>query len=184
MSRLAARFDLCLDLVLNHIADASVEFTDYLAKGAGSPFAPLFIDLASMGDISQDDLSRGHIRKGKKPFRDVTFGDGSTGRVWCTFTEHQIDLNYRSPETFAFLEENLRDLSARGGNSPGSMPLATPSRSAPAAFWSSRRCGRSWKGFATRPLNTAPRSCPRCTTTPAGSTPIWAGATATTPAMR
>ena len=114
VSRLAARFDLCLDLVLNHIADASAEFTDYLAKGAGSPFAPLFIDVASMGEISQDDLSRIHIRKEKEPFRDVTFGDGSTGRVWCTFTEHQVDLDYRSPETFAFMEANLRYLSARG----------------------------------------------------------------------
>ncbi len=114
VSRLAARFDLCLDLVLNHIADESVEFTDYLAKGAGSPYAPLFIDVHSMGDISHDDLSKIHIRKEKEPFREVTFGDGSSGRVWCTFTEHQVDLDYRSPETFAFMDDNLRFLTERG----------------------------------------------------------------------
>ena len=55
-----------------------------------------------------------HIRKEKEPFRDVSFGDGSHGRVWCTFTEHQVDLDYRSPETFAYMDENLRYLTERG----------------------------------------------------------------------
>jgi len=114
VSRLSNRYDLCLDLVLNHIADDSPEFRDYVEKRAGSPHAPLFIDVDSMGQITNDDLARIHIRKEKEPFREVAFGDGSSGRVWCTFTEHQVDLDYRSPETFAYMDENLRYLTERG----------------------------------------------------------------------
>src|SRR3546814_3831688 len=61
-----------------------------------------------MGDISPDDMARIHIRKEKEPFREVTFGDGSKGRVWCTFTEKQIDLNYNSPKTKS--EEHTSEL--------------------------------------------------------------------------
>ncbi|MCB1885960.1 MAG: sucrose phosphorylase [Rhodocyclaceae bacterium] len=114
VARLAARFDLCLDLVLNHIADESPEFKDFVAKGAASEHAGLFIDVDEMGEITSDDLAKIHIRKEKEPFRDVTFGDGSRGRVWCTFTEHQVDLDYRSAQTFALMDDNLRFMTARG----------------------------------------------------------------------
>ncbi|MCB1906756.1 MAG: sucrose phosphorylase [Rhodocyclaceae bacterium] len=114
VERLAARFDLCIDLVLNHIADESPEFLDYVTNGRKSAFAPMFIDVDAMGEITSDDLAKIHIRKEKEPFREVVFADGSRGRVWCTFTERQIDLDYRSPRTFAFMDDNLRFLTDRG----------------------------------------------------------------------
>ena len=114
VSRIAARYDLCLDLVLNHIADESPEFKDYLEKGDDSDYAALFIDVDSMGEITHDDLAKIHIRKEKEPFREVSFGDGSKGRVWCTFTEHQIDLDYRNEATYAFMDDNLRFMTEKG----------------------------------------------------------------------
>ena len=114
VEKIAARYDLCLDLTLNHISDESAEFRDYVAKGHASEHADLFIDVDQLGPISQDDLARIHIRKEKEPFRDVTFADGTRGRVWCTFTEHQIDLNYNSPKTYALLEDTIAYLAARG----------------------------------------------------------------------
>ncbi len=114
VERLAARYDLCLDLVLNHIADESPEFLDFVARGRASPHAPLFIDVDAMGEITTDDLARIHIRKEKEPFREVVFADGRRGRVWCTFTERQVDLDYRSQATFRFMDDNLRFLTERG----------------------------------------------------------------------
>ena len=114
LERLAARFDLSLDLVLNHLSDESPEFRDYLRQGAASPFAPLFIDVDALGEITPDDLAKIHIRKEKEPFRTVSFADGSQRRVWCTFTEQQVDLDYRSTETFELMADNLRFMSARG----------------------------------------------------------------------
>jgi sucrose phosphorylase len=114
IERLAGRFDICLDLVLNHIADESVEFRDYLAHGKTSPYAPLFVDVDRMGEITTDDLAKIHIRKEKEPFLPITFADGSTGRVWCTFGEHQIDLDYRAPATYDYIESTMQFLAERG----------------------------------------------------------------------
>lgn len=114
IGHLAARHDLCIDLVLNHLSDQSPEFLDYLRHGARSSSAPLFVDVDAMGKITQDDLAKIHIRKEKEPFREVHFADGRRGRVWCTFSEHQIDLDFRSPATFALMEENLRFLTGQG----------------------------------------------------------------------
>ncbi|UAW99678.1 sucrose phosphorylase [Halopseudomonas nanhaiensis] len=114
VERLAARYDLCADLTVNHISDASEEFRDYLRHGSNSRYADLFVDVDAMGEITQDDLQKIHIRKEKEPFRPVEFADGSTGRVWCTFTERQIDLNYRSSQTFQLMEQYIAFLTAKG----------------------------------------------------------------------
>ena len=114
VERISARYDLCIDLMINHISDESAEFQDYLRYGKQSDFAELFIDVDEMGEIHPDDLAKIHIRKEKEPFRDVEFGDGSKGRVWCTFTEQQIDLNYNSRRTFSMMHDNIRFLVARG----------------------------------------------------------------------
>ncbi|MGD9582999.1 MAG: sucrose phosphorylase [Lysobacterales bacterium] len=114
LERLAANFDLCLDLMINHISDESAEFKDFLQHGYASDCADLFVHVDQLGEISPDDLAKIHIRKEKEPFRDVVFADGSEGRVWCTFTERQIDLNYNTPKTYAQMEDYIRFLVARG----------------------------------------------------------------------
>src|SRR5690606_11237215 len=114
VERISARFDLCLDLTLNHISDESEEFKDFLAKGHASEHADLFVHVDNLGPITPDDLAKIHIRKEKEPFREITLPDGSTERVWCTFTEKQIDLNYSSPKTYALMEDYIRFLAARG----------------------------------------------------------------------
>ncbi len=111
---IARDYDLCLDLTLNHISDESAEFQDYVAKGRASEHAPLFVDVDRLGAFSADDLAKIHIRKEKEPFREVEFGDGSRGRVWCTFTEHQIDLDYRADATWKLMERYIRFLCERG----------------------------------------------------------------------
>lgn len=114
VERIAQDYDLCLDLTVNHISDASTEFQDYLRNGKRSEYADLFVDVDALGPISPDDLAKIHIRKEKEPFREITFGDGTRGRVWCTFTERQIDLNYANEQTYALMERYLRFLAARG----------------------------------------------------------------------
>ena len=114
VERLSARLDVCLDLVLNHIADDSPEFRDYIAHGKASPHAALFVDVDGLGEITPDDLAKIHIRKEKEPFRDVVFADGTKGRVWCTFTERQVDLDFRAPQTFDLMRGNIECMAAHG----------------------------------------------------------------------
>lgn len=111
---IAARYDLVCDVTINHISDESAEFKDYLEKRDQSEFADLFVDVDKLGDITHDDLAKIHIRKEKEPFKEVTFNDGSSGRVWCTFTEHQVDLNYENQLTYQFMAENLKFLAQKG----------------------------------------------------------------------
>lgn len=111
---LAGDFDLCVDLILNHISDESEEFKAYVRDGRDSQYAPLFVDVDALPDMTPDDLARIHIRKEKEPFRDVEFADGSRTRVWCTFTEKQIDLNFKNPQTFALMEHYIAFLAAKG----------------------------------------------------------------------
>ncbi len=111
---LASHYDICADLTVNHISDESDEFQDFLKHGFDSEFAELFVDVDRFGEITPDDLAKIHIRKEKEPFRTVTFADGSSGRVWCTFTEKQIDLNYESDLTYRLMEDYIRFLTERG----------------------------------------------------------------------
>ncbi len=112
--RIAARYDLCVDLILNHISDQSPQFRDFIAQGYDSPSAELFVHVERMGEISHDDLARIHIRKEKEPFREVQFANGGQGRVWCTFTEHQIDLNFEAPATHRLIADYIAFLAEQG----------------------------------------------------------------------
>lgn len=112
--RLSKQFDVCLDLMINHISDESKEFKDFIKHGKKSDYADLFVLVDDMGEITEEDLAKIHIRKEKEPFREVTFADGSKGRVWCTFTEQQIDLNYSSPQTHALIEDYIQFLTGHG----------------------------------------------------------------------
>ncbi len=114
MQRISADYDLCLDITLNHISDESEEFKDFLRHGYESEHADLFVHVDQMGEITPDDMAKIHIRKEKEPFREVTFADGTKARVWCTFTERQIDLNYNSPKTYALMEDTIKFLTEKG----------------------------------------------------------------------
>ena len=48
---LAADYDLCVDLTINHISDESVEFRDFREKGFASPWADLFVDVDKLGEM-------------------------------------------------------------------------------------------------------------------------------------
>lgn len=114
VERISSAYDLCLDLTINHISDESVEFRDFLKHGFRSEYADLFVNVDALGEMSPDDLAKIHIRKEKEPFREVTFENGERARVWTTFTEKQIDLNYGSPLTYALMEDYIAFLAARG----------------------------------------------------------------------
>lgn len=114
IERIADRFDLCCDLTVNHISDESEEFKDFIERGFDSLNADLFVDVDKLGEITPDDLAKIHIRKEKEPFREVEFANGGHARVWCTFTEHQIDLNWDSPLTYQLMENYIGFLTQRG----------------------------------------------------------------------
>ncbi len=49
IEKISSRFDLCLDLTLNHISDESEEFKDFIAHGYESEHADLFVHVDQLG---------------------------------------------------------------------------------------------------------------------------------------
>ncbi len=102
--RLGDRYDILLDLMVNHISSKSPFFQDFLAKGRASEWADLFITLDKVwptGSPVQEDIDKMFLRRAQ-PYS--TFKVGSTGideQVWTTFGKRdpseQVDLDWQSP---------------------------------------------------------------------------------------
>jgi sucrose phosphorylase len=114
---LAADYDLIFDFMLNHISRQSVYFKDFRKHKDSSKYKDSFIRFKQFwpeGSPSEDDLQKIYTRKPKPPFIEITFEDGSSERIWCTFDPEQIDLNLESPTTRNLITEFLQFLGDRG----------------------------------------------------------------------
>jgi len=97
INRIADKFLLMSDLVLNHMSSQGPWFSAYLQSQA--PYDGYFVEASPDEDLSQV------IRPRTSPLlREVETANG-TRHVWCTFSHDQVDLNFANP---AVLLEFLR----------------------------------------------------------------------------
>jgi sucrose phosphorylase len=113
---LSSAYDLVFDYMINHISSKSPYLKQYLQEGAYSSNKALFIDYEAFfsGEPTREQVDKIYKRKNKDPYHSVTFADGTTKKLWCTFSEEQIDLDTQSEEGKAFLKHNLEHLASRG----------------------------------------------------------------------
>ncbi len=107
---LGAKYDLMVDFMINHISRQSPQFQDFKQKRDGSVYRDMFIrykDFWPGGEPTPEDLGRIYQRKPRPPYVEVTFADGSREKIWCTFSEEQIDLNIDSAVTRQFFRDTL-----------------------------------------------------------------------------
>lgn len=107
---LSGSFYLMFDLMVNHLSRQSIPFQNYLEKGPQSSEARLFLNWNEFwpkGRPTQQDLDQIYKRKDRAPKQAITFADGTTTNVWNTFSEEQIDLDIRTPQTRTFLSQAL-----------------------------------------------------------------------------
>ncbi|EOS55838.1 sucrose phosphorylase [Paenibacillus barengoltzii] len=98
------KFDILIDLMVNHISRQSLYFQDFLAKGRSSEYADLFLTLDKIwedGVPIQEDIDKMFLRR---PLPYSTFeAGGKQERVWTTFGKtdpsEQIDLDVCSTQT-------------------------------------------------------------------------------------
>lgn len=122
IARLAAGYDVVLDLMVNHISRRSPEFEDFERRGRRSEHADLFITLDKVwpnGEPAAADLTRISLRKPKAPFSTIAIVEsGSSERVWTSFGSadwsEQIDLDVQSSATRGLIAEWLGFLAGRG----------------------------------------------------------------------
>ena len=118
---LAARHDVLLDLMINHISRRSPEFRDFERRGRASASADLFITLDKVwpdGEPPAADVARIFLRKPNAPFSSVTIEEtGERETVWTTFGtaewSEQIDLDVMSDATRRLIRAWLEFFAAR-----------------------------------------------------------------------
>lgn len=109
LEKIGQDFDLMIDFMVNHVSRQSEYFQDYLEHGDDSEYADLFLSFNKFGPegISDEDLARVYTRKPRPPYLEIQRPDGSNERVWCTFDYEQIDLDWSSPLTRAYMRNTL-----------------------------------------------------------------------------
>lgn len=113
---LSRHYALLCDMMVNHISRQSAEFTDYLQHGEASPYAGMFFDYDAFwgGEPPADEYQQLYKRSDKPLFVEIPLPDGTRKRLWCSFSEQQIDLDTDSPITRQYIMQNLENLGARG----------------------------------------------------------------------
>ncbi len=110
--KIGEKFDVLVDLMVNHISQKSEYFQDFLAKGRSSKYADLFITLDKLwedGQPVQEDIDKMFLRR---PLPYSTFTIEETGEqetVWTTFGKtdpsEQIDLDIKSEQVRQLLTD-------------------------------------------------------------------------------
>lgn len=109
VAALAAEYRVMVDVIVNHVSSSSPLFLDWLAKGAGSVYDGMFLTFAGAfpAGATEAELTRVYRPRPGLPFTPYTLGDGSKRLVWTTFTQQQIDIDVRHPQTRAYLRRVL-----------------------------------------------------------------------------
>ena len=117
LTRMGEKYDLMYDFMVNHISAHSPYYLDFKEKKEESEYKSLFIrykDFWEGGEPTQEQIDKIYKRKPKAPYVSLTFGDGTTEKIWCTFGEEQIDLNVANPQTKEFIKKTIRFLCEHG----------------------------------------------------------------------
>ncbi len=116
---LADRYYMMYDYMINHLSAHSEIYQDFLAKKDESRYRDFFIrfkDFWPEGEPTQEQISQLYLRR-EVPYIEAEFADGSTEKLWCTFSPEQIDIDCLHSETAKeYLRENLQFLSAHGAS--------------------------------------------------------------------
>lgn len=108
--RLAEKYYLMADFMINHLSVRSDEFKDYMRRGDQSPYKALFLDWNKFwpeGEPTDEQAEMLPRRKLRRPCFSFTRDDGKTVTLWNTFFEEQVDID---PWTKAAEEYYCRNL--------------------------------------------------------------------------
>jgi sucrose phosphorylase len=117
VKQIADNFYTMYDFMVNHISRSSEYYKDFQQNKDASKYADLFIrykDFWPGGEPTDEQVDLIYKRKPRAPYIDITFADGTTEKIWCTFDEEQVDINMYTETTLKFVKENLTVLAERG----------------------------------------------------------------------
>lgn len=114
---LAEDYELMFDFMINHLSRRSPEFRDFMEKHDDSPYADMFLRFGKFwpgGEPTREQVDMLNKRKPCAPCEEISFADGTTEKIWCTFDEEQMDLNLESEAAWSYIEDTLLFLIDKG----------------------------------------------------------------------
>ncbi len=117
IEELAGRVPVTADFMINHISRFSDYYIDFQENKDNSPYKDMFIrykDFWSAGEPTQEQIDRLFKRKPRAPYVEIDFKDGTKEKIWCTFSEDQIDLNFKAEVTRDYIRNTVKSLAGHG----------------------------------------------------------------------
>lgn len=114
IDRLAEKYYLMADFMINHASIRSDEFQNYMTYGDASPYRSMFLDWNRFwpnGEPTQEEFDALY-RRNARCWQQFTRRDGKEVKLWNTFFEEQIDLDARADATKTYYAKNLGILAA------------------------------------------------------------------------
>ena len=116
--KLGEKYDIMLDLMVNHISKESIYFQDFLKHGRKSKYADMFITIDKIWPDNKpvkEEVEKIFLRR-KEPFSKYTIEDtGEVETIWTSFGKttpsEQIDLDVNSVKTRKILTDFLTNFS-------------------------------------------------------------------------
>lgn len=112
---LASTHEVMADLIVNHVSADSAQFRDVRERGTASPYASLFLTMASVfpDGAHEADLARIYRPRPGLPFTPIRWAD-ELRYVWTTFSPAQIDIDVHAPEGQRYLASVLDAVTGGG----------------------------------------------------------------------
>lgn len=115
IQQLGKKYDVLLDVMVNHISRHSEYFLDFNREGRDSQYADMFLTLDKVwkdGIVDDEQFSKIFLRRPNHCFETVVIQKtGKEETVWATFGKadwsEQIDLDVNSPITRQFFQKVL-----------------------------------------------------------------------------
>jgi len=116
IKQLSEHVDVMGDVIVNHVSADSPQFRDYLARGAASPYAGLFLTREAVfpQGASEAQLACIYRPRPGRPFTELALASGESQAFWTTFTPKQIDIDVHSAQGRAYLARILETFAANG----------------------------------------------------------------------
>lgn len=117
LADLGADYEIMADFMVNHISRQSMYFKDWLQNEDRSEYAGLFLPVERIFGTetpSAEDTSTIYRRQPREPWLTIDFPSGRKRKIWCTFSEEQIDIDISSEAGLSLFNDNLKRLSKAG----------------------------------------------------------------------
>ncbi|MEV4687049.1 sucrose phosphorylase [Microbacterium sp. LWH3-1.2] len=110
LRRIAEKYYVMADFMINHVSIRSAEFRDYMERGEDSPYREMFVhwdEFWPAGEPTEEEMAMLYRRKAQGPYKMFTRADGTEVRLWNTFFDEQVDIDPRSEATQEYFRRNL-----------------------------------------------------------------------------